>query len=353
MITEAHGNLLDADVDALVNTVNSVGVMGKGIALQFKRAYPEMFREYARAAKTGEIRVGHVHVWPTGLLTGPRYIINFPTKGHWRAKSELVNVERGLVDLIKMLATLDVKSIAVPPLGCGNGGLAWADVEPIIRAAFAKAPEVYVVLYPPGPAPAASLMPTAMPRPSLTVARASLISLLSQYLDRTLEASPIEVQKLLYFLQAAGEDLRLKYAKGLYGPYADNLRHALQALEGHYLVGFGDGNASVRDAEPLRLMSGARDEAAKFLSTHSATQNRINHVLELIEGFESAYGMELLATVHWVAMNDPQAKENAEAATVILFTASSFSSGTESRRQTAPFPLVFHGALGLSLTRSG
>ena len=170
---------------------------------------------------------------------------------------------------------------------------------------------IHAIVYPPGPTPAARQMRTATPRPPLTIARASVIHLLSRYLDRALEASLIEVQKLMYFLQLAGEPLRLKYTKGFYGPYADNARHALQALEGHYLVGFGDGSVPVRDAEPLMPLPGADTEALQFLASHPATLGRINHVLELVEGFESAYGMELLATVHWVSTQD---QETADAA---------------------------------------
>lgn len=316
MITEASGNLLDADTDALVNTVNTAGVMGKGIALQFKRAYPDMFREYARAAAAGEIRLGQMHVWETGSLSGPRYIINFPTKGHWRARSTISDIRHGLEDLVRVLQELNIESVAIPPLGCGNGGLVWKDVQPLIWAALEAVPDVRVVVYPPGHAPAAQQMRTATPRPPLTTARASVIHLLSRYLDRALEASLIEVQKLMYFLQLAGEPLRLKYTKGLYGPYADNARHALQALEGHYLVGFGDGSALVRDAEPLRPLPGADAEARRFLASHPATRERIDKVLDLVEGFESAYGMELLATVHWVSTQDQDSMLDANTAAV-------------------------------------
>lgn len=136
MITEAHGNLLEADVDALVNTVNTVGIMGKGIALQFRQAYPEMFKDYSRAAKRREVALGTMHVWPTGLMTGPRFIINFPTKGHWRSSSKFGDIDRGLDDLVRVVQEHGIRSIAIPPLGCGNGGLAWSDVEPLIRRKF-------------------------------------------------------------------------------------------------------------------------------------------------------------------------------------------------------------------------
>lgn len=153
MITEAHGNLLNADADALVNTVNTVGVMGKGIALQFRRAFPEMFRAYKRAADAGEVELGRMHVWRSNAPTGPQYVINFPTKSHWKAKSRLDDIERGLHDLVKVIQELGIKSVAVPPLGCGHGGLAWSEVAPRILAAMAQIPDVNVLLYPPIEAP--------------------------------------------------------------------------------------------------------------------------------------------------------------------------------------------------------
>ena len=150
MIEIAKGNLLEARVEALVNTVNTVGVMGKGIALQFKEAFPAMFRDYAMACKTGDVRLGKMHVFDLGGLTGDRrWIINFPTKGHWRERSRLTDIEAGLEDLVDTVRRLGIRSIAIPPLGCGNGGLNWADVRPRIEAAFINSPDVNVLLFEP------------------------------------------------------------------------------------------------------------------------------------------------------------------------------------------------------------
>jgi O-acetyl-ADP-ribose deacetylase (regulator of RNase III) len=301
VISQSHGNLLQADVDALVNTVNTVGVMGKGIALQFKRAFPAMFRDYARAAKSGEVRLGSMHVWPTGQLSGPRFVINFPTKGHWKASSRLADIERGLDDLVRVIRDEAIRSIAVPPLGCGNGGLDWSVVEPLIRAKLEPLVDVEVLLFPPVGAPAAASMTTAGPTPRMSAGRAALIGLLGSYSRHALaEPSLIEAQKLMYFLQLAGEPLRLEFQGHHYGPYADNLRHVLQEVEGHYLSGFGDGSLLVAQAEPLTLLPGAEDAARPVLEQHPETRERIDRVLDLIEGFESAYSLELLATVHWL-----------------------------------------------------
>jgi O-acetyl-ADP-ribose deacetylase (regulator of RNase III) len=301
VITEMTGNLLASDADAIVNTVNTVGVMGKGIALQFRRAYPDMFADYKRAAQAGEIRLGHMHVWSTGALEGPKYIINFPTKEHWRARSTTKGIKLGLSDLVSVVAELDVRSIAVPPLGCGNGGLNWDDVRPMIEEAFHGARGVEVVLYPPKGAPVAAQMPVATAVPKMTPGRAALIEILRRYQDAALSVSLIEIQKLMYFLQEAGEPLRLRYVKGRYGPYADNLRHVLAAVEGHYLSGYGDGSAQVLNAEPLVALPSGIDAAHDELKEKPETVARIDRVLELADGFESAYGMELLASAHWAA----------------------------------------------------
>lgn len=319
MIRDGHGNLLEEDVDALVNTVNTVGIMGKGIALQFKRAYPAMFKVYEQAAKRGEIRLGHVSAYETGKLSGPRYILNFPTKGHWRARSRIADIESGLVDLVRVVRELGIKSIAVPPLGCGSGGLDWRQVEPLIVAAFEHLPEVDAVVYAPEGAPVAAAMITSTERPRMTVGKAALIEIIARYSERTLEVSLIEVQKLMYFLQASGEELNLRYAKDRYGPYADNLRHVLKSVEGHYLVGYGDASRTVHAAEPIQVLPGAADDANALLADRPATVERIARVLRLIEGFESTYALELLATVHWVATNeDPAAAGDPDVAAQLV-----------------------------------
>ncbi|WP_137724133.1 macro domain-containing protein [Prescottella subtropica] len=149
MLTTATGNLLDADADALVNAVNTVGVMGKGIARQFRRTYPDMFTDYVRACRAGEVHLGCMHVWETDAPESPRFVVNFPTKGHWRSRSRLADIDTGLTDLVRVIRDRGITSIAVPPLGCGHGGLDWADVEPRIRQAFTELPDVDVRLYVP------------------------------------------------------------------------------------------------------------------------------------------------------------------------------------------------------------
>jgi O-acetyl-ADP-ribose deacetylase (regulator of RNase III) len=293
------GNLLRSDLEALVNTVNTKGVMGKGIALQFKRAFPENFKAYKAACDAGRVRLGEMFVFDSGRMERPRYIINFPTKDHWRSRSRLADIDSGLQDLARVLAELEIESVALPPLGCGLGGLRWADVRPRIERALAPLPVRALVFEPQG-TPAPEQMPERRERPRMTPFRATLVWLLGRYLGPGEAASPLEVQKLLYFVQEAGEPLKLRFEKQRYGPYADAARHAVVHIEGHYLTGFGDGTGP----GDVLLMPGAAEEAEAFLTGHPETRARYERVVELIDGFETPYGLELLATTHWVAVHE-------------------------------------------------
>jgi len=238
MITLTHGNLVTADAEALVNTVNCDGYMGKGIALQFKKAFPANFKSYERACRARQVRPGSMHVYATGASTGPKFIINFPTKRHWRERSRLEDIASGLQALIAEVRRLKPASIAVPPLGCGLGGLDWKTVRPMIEQAFGEVPEVRVALYEPAGAPEAKSMPVGTRRPALTPARALLIATMRRYARQVYRMTLLEIQKLAYFLQESGEPLKLRYEAGLYGPYAHNLNKVLETLEGHYTRGY-------------------------------------------------------------------------------------------------------------------
>jgi O-acetyl-ADP-ribose deacetylase (regulator of RNase III) len=310
MIELRRGNLLKADAEALVNTVNCVGVMGKGIALQFKQAFPQNFREYEQACRADEVRPGVMHVHHTNDLLNPRYIINFPTKRHWKGKSKLPDINNGLAALVDVVSRLEIRSIAVPPLGCGNGGLEWSTVKPLIAEAFAALPDVQVFLYEPAGAPEANAVVVRTTKPRLTRTRALLIRLLDQYGIPGYRLSMLEVQKLAYFLKAAGEPLKLEFIRHKYGPYAETLNHVLQRIEGHYIRGYGDRS---REAA-IYLLPGALEEAAEFLTDDVQAVSRLARINDLIYGFETPYGMELLATVHFVATADPTVADDPEAA---------------------------------------
>lgn len=325
MITYGSGDLLAADTVALVNTVNCVGVMGKGIALQFKRRYPQMFKAYERACKRGEIAIGNMFVVETGELEGPKYIINFPTKKHWRGSSRLAYVEAGLVDLIRVIRQLDITSVAVPPLGVGNGGLDWADVEPRLVSAFEGLPDVHTVIYPPSNGARAI---EGVERLRMTWGRAVLLEAARRYLQQRRAMEPwedptgvshLEIQKLMYFANDADPGLTLDFAPGRYGPYSERVRHQLQSMEGTFTIGLGDGTAKVLANEPISLTPKGADALADYLATEPAADRVsfvVDSVLRIIEGFEGPYGIELLASTHWVATREG-AQEPAAAATAV------------------------------------
>lgn len=168
MIEIVQGDLLSADTDAVVNTVNCVGVMGRGIALQMKNAYPVNFTAYAAACRHGEVQPGRMLVVETDQLSNPRYIINFPTKRHWRDESLLADIESGLSALIAEVRRLRLSSLALPALGCGLGGLDWHDVRPRIESAFADFRDVRVLLFGPAGEPFDGALPKPNTLPNMT-----------------------------------------------------------------------------------------------------------------------------------------------------------------------------------------
>jgi len=306
MIMFKTGDLLSEDAEAIVNTVNCVGVMGRGIALQFKKKFPENFKVYAAACKKDEIIPGKMFVYQTGSLMNPKYVINFPTKRHWRGASRMEDIENGLHDLVNVIRDLKIQSIAVPPLGAGLGGLDWNKVRVRIENLLSELRDVDVVVFEPKGAPGATEMVKNKKVPKMTPGRAALVELIKRYLSGLLDPfiTLLEVHKLMYFLQESGEKLQLRYVKAPYGPYAENLRHVLNVIEGHLISGYADGED--RPEKQLKLVPGAYEDARRFLSEHKATKVHYDKVSDLVEGFETPFGMELLSTVHWVAT-----KENA------------------------------------------
>lgn len=298
------GDILREDVEALVNTVNCVGVMGRGIALQFKNAFPENFKAYVAACKKGEVQPGRMFMFETGQLTNPHFIINFPTKRHWRGKSRIEDIKAGLKTLADTIRLYNIHSVAIPPLGSGLGGLDWTEVKPLIETALGSLTDVRVIIYEPKGTPATEKMVHNRKVPHMTAGRAALVELMSRYLSGLLDpfVTLLEVHKLMYFMQESGEPLQLKYQKAPYGPYAENLRHVLHAIEGHFIYGYADGG-DVPDKQ-LKLVPGAIEDATTFLQEHPNTRIRFDKVADLVAGFESPFGLELLSTVHWVIKNE-------------------------------------------------
>ena len=301
MITYKTGNILDAKVSALINTVNTVGVMGKGIALQFKHAFPQNFIVYTEAVKRKELRTGAVQVVAVSSLNGVQYIVNFPTKNHWRYPSKLEWITEGLRDLRKKIIDYHIESIAIPPLGCGNGGLEWSVVKGEIEKALQDLP-IEIQVYEPSIAIKELLSKEEKPAAArLTPVRAMLLLLLYRYRAMGEHASEFAAEKLSYFLQRAGEtQLQLEFTKGYYGPYSGKVRHVLYALNGYYLKGFEQ--KATKPFEPLEVVIERSDEVMEYIVTklNAVEKLHLDKVLNLIKGFESPYGLELLATVDYL-----------------------------------------------------
>jgi O-acetyl-ADP-ribose deacetylase (regulator of RNase III) len=301
MIQTKVDNILTADVEAIVNTVNCVGVMGKGIALQFKMKYPENYQFYKKICDQGRMMVGKVLIYERQSTSNPKYIINFPTKRHWKGKSTIEDIRKGLDSLISEIKNLKIKSIAIPALGSGLGGLDWQQVKLIIIDAFSILPNVDVWLYEPHYSPSVQSIEVNTKKPKMTLTKALLIKLMQAYQALGYSHSLLEIQKLTYFINVLlHQELKFNFKKSNYGPYASTINHLLQNMENHYTRGFGD---RIQKAE-VRLLDNAIQEADVFLSGQENYIANINQVKRLVDGFETPFGMELLSTVHWVATQE-------------------------------------------------
>jgi O-acetyl-ADP-ribose deacetylase (regulator of RNase III) len=305
MVRFTRGNLLEAQTEAVVNTVNEVGVMGKGIALMFKEAFPANFDAYEAACKLGEVRVGRMLVVQNHALTGPKWIINFPTKKHWRQPTKLAWVHDGLKDLRRVVQEKAIQSIAVPPLGCGNGGLAWNNVRAEIEVALGDLPAVEVLVYEPTAKYQAA--PKHARASKLTPARAMVAEMVRRYWVLGIECTYLEVQKLGWFLERSikvlglADPLRLQFNADRYGPYSDRMRHLLNALDGGYL----HCSKRLSDAGPLDTIwfdEQRKDDIERYFGHGGGRPYfaAVERTAQLIDGFESPLGMELLATVDWL-----------------------------------------------------
>ena len=305
----AKGDLLKAEAEALVNTVNTVGVMGKGIALMFKERFPENFRLYEKACREGHVEVGRVLATKSSDMYGPRWIINFPTKKHWRNPSKLEWIRAGLQDLRAFIQENGVASVALPPLGVGNGGLAWPMVRQVIEEELSSLTGVDIVVY----EPVAQYQNVAKRQgvEALTPARALIAEITRRYWILGIECTLLEVQKLAYFIDlhvrrlALPDPLRLTFKPDVYGPYSDGLRHLLTGLDGSYL----HCDKRISDAGPfdiIRFNDAKRDQLELYFSTPEAKPYvaALEGTSDLIDGFQSPLGIELLATVDWLTRQE-------------------------------------------------
>lgn len=302
MIKYTTGNIFLESAQALVNTVNCVGVMGQGLALQFKKKFPNNFLQYKKACKHKNVQLKKMFVYSTGSYV-PQYIINFPTKQHWRGSSKIEDISEGLDDLVQVLQSQNITSIAIPPLGCGLGGLNWVQVKKLIDQKLAHLQNIHIVVFEPQKTHFKAIE-ASTPPPNMTPGRAVLVQLMHAYLKGLLDPfiTLLEVHKLMYFMQEAGETLKLRFVKHHYGPYANNLRHVLKRVEGHFIKGY-QAEHDVPN-ERLHLIDGAVQHAHQVLEQNTKTREHLNKVVNLIDGFETSTGLELLATVHWLIQKE-------------------------------------------------
>ena len=313
MIKYTKGNLLDAPAQALVNTVNTVGVMGKGIALMFKERFGLNMEQYAAACKAKEVQVGRMFVTETGELMGPRWIVNFPTKKHWRHPSKMEWIVDGLQDLKRFIVENNVESIAIPPLGAGNGGLSWPAVKEQIELALSDLTGVEIVIY----EPMAKYQNVAKSKgvEKLTPTKALIVELVRRYWVLGMECSLLEIQKMAWVLERVIEQqgiknpLDLRFKAHFYGPYANRLRHVINAIDGSYLKSdkrIPDCNPedviSFNDAQAEKVKAYLQSEAKEYLPA-------LERASRIIEGFESPFGLELLTTVDWLLSREQCAQD--------------------------------------------
>jgi O-acetyl-ADP-ribose deacetylase (regulator of RNase III) len=312
MIHLARGDILAANTEALVNAVNCAGTVGHGIAQRFRKAFPENFRVYEAACQRHEVKLGRMLVHDTGQLANPRWIINFPIRRDARRKSRLADIESGLATLATEIIGLGIRSIALPPLGCGRDGLDWDEVRPRIEKTLGSLPDLHALVFESARTP--PRMRAARRVPRMTPGRATLLASMDRYLAGRMDPTvPLQaVHAMLYFQHAAGEEPRLTFSKGPYGPQTSEAMNLLAAIEGHYLHSYAERAGSAdREIEPLPA---AITAARRFLGLHPPARQHSERISALIEGFESAFGLALLSSVHWIATNEGAATAGGAAA---------------------------------------
>lgn len=299
MIHYKTGNLLDSEAEALVNTVNTMGVMGKGIALQFKNMFPNNFKLYSKACKNKELKVGQLFVTEEeALLLGKKIIINFPTKTNWRLPSEYEYIKAGLAELVKIIGEKKIRSIAIPPLGSGNGGLDWNKVKQILELQL-KNVDCEIHIYEPNTEIQDVLKKE---RVKLTPARAMLLSVLYELIRNGEFVSEFSSEKIAYFLQRFGakETFRLDFQPNFYGPYSGKVKHVLYYLNGSYIMGYS--SKDKKPFEELGLIMDAENEINEYLGKpeNIAYKNIVEKTKTFLSGFYSPFGLELLSTIDFI-----------------------------------------------------
>lgn len=318
MIHYLVGNLFDSKANALVNTVNTVGVMGKGIALQFKKLYPNNFKAYKELCDRNEFRIGELFVTEDqNILSGNRIIINFPTKKHWKNPSDYSYIEKGLDNMIKVIKEKNIKSIAIPPLGSGNGGLKWYRVKQMIDEKLSGIDDCEIYVYEPN-TNVKELMNKE--RVKLTPARAMLLFILFDLVKSGEFVSEFASEKVCYFLQRFGAEkyFKLNYSANFYGPYSGKVKHVLNYLNGSYVMGYA--GKDKKPFEQLSLLMETEKKVDEYIDSDIELKEIVENTSAFLNGFYSSFGLELLSTVDYIA----QSKKTADKET-IKYTISNWS----------------------------
>lgn len=301
MIYYKTGNILESNADALVNTVNTQGVMGKGIALQFKNAFPVNYKIYQEACKKNKLKIGDLLVVEdNGLLSGNKIIINFPTKTSWRSPSEYSYIEKGLNELLKVIEKYNIDSIALPPLGSGNGGLDWSIVRKMIEDKFSLLP-ISIYIYEPSSQIQEKLKSERVP---LTDARAMLLYMLYHLVGNGEFVSEFSSEKICYFLQRFGakEYFKLEYKPNFYGPYSGKVKYVINYLNGSYIMGYS--SMDKKPFEALQLVPDGFEKVDVYINSKPELLKIVSETKDFLEGFYSDFALEILSTIDYISLEE-------------------------------------------------
>lgn len=301
MIQYITANIFESNAQAIINTVNTDGVMGKGIALQFKKSFPNNYKAYVKACKNESIAIGKLFVFKDYNTTiGEKIIINFPTKKSWRNPSEYNFIEEGLDDLIKIISINNITSIAIPALGAGNGGLVWEKVKEIIVRKL-KHLDVDIIIYEPTKQIKEYLKPE---RVKLTDARALLLYVLYDLVKNGEYVSEFSSEKVCYFLQRFGAKkyFKLEFEPNFYGPYSGKVRFVLNVLNGSYIMGYSD--MSKKPFEPLTLVSDGYETVKNHVENNAELLNISKKTISFLTGFYSDFALELFSSIDYLVIKN-------------------------------------------------
>ena len=307
MITYQRGNIFDSTAEAIVNTVNTVGVMGKGLALQFKETFPKNYAIYRDACKQGKLSVGQMLITESLKKDGLRLlIVNFPTKTDWRRPSEYCYIESGLKALRKEIENRQIKSIAIPPLGSRNGGLDWSRVKEMIVDQL-QGLDCEIIIYEPSEEVQEIMK---QERVSLTPARAMMLGVMVDMVAHGEFISEFAAEKIAYFLQRFGahDVFKLTFKRAVYGPYSGKVRYVLHYLNGSYIMGMSD--LSRRPFDEIWLTADAKSAVDDMLNRDENKRYRdiVDKTTRFLAKFYSNYSLELLATVDFLLATEPELK---------------------------------------------